>query len=428
MSDEIKKYNQHSIRDLSLDKTNKKRVKRVSSSRPVRKKRGFALKSSVLFWLASLVVLFFASSLFYVFFTETKAKLIVVDPQEYKINLDGTYIHVAYKEPEPEQLGYKVYKSSKTLSKTLQANEKKYVEEKAKGVLTVYNEFSSNPQRIIKNTRFESPEGKIYRVRHAFTIPGKKGTTPGKIDITVYADEPGSDYNLDKGIKFTLPGLKGDSERYKKIYAVAKTDIKGGFKGNKYAVSEEEKKAAAEELKKEMLNAAKKLAKSLVSKSEIFFDDSVFIKFKDIQEESRDSSVVISLPADIAVVAFDKFDFAKELARVSDASIVDTEGLYVSNPEELNFKIQDKENVDLDADNIVKFTISGGAKLKYYLDKDALKKDLIGKDKSVILILQDAYPALKHARDIKLQFSPGWRSKFPSDPEKIEIVESSENI
>ena len=42
-------------------------------------------------------------------------------------------------------------------------------------------------------------------------VPGKNGTTPGSIEVTVYADEVGSSYNA--APQTFIPGFKG-TERY----------------------------------------------------------------------------------------------------------------------------------------------------------------------------------------------------------------------
>ena len=50
----------------------------------------------------------------------------------------------------------------------------KELNEKARGSLTVYNEYSSSPQTLVATTRFESPEGKIFRIEKNIVVPGAK--------------------------------------------------------------------------------------------------------------------------------------------------------------------------------------------------------------------------------------------------------------
>ena len=69
------------------------------------------------------------------------------------------------------------------------------VEVKASGKIMVYNNFSSEPQRLIIRTRFETKEGLIYRIPESIVVPGKTvkmgWETPGSKEIGVFADEPG---------------------------------------------------------------------------------------------------------------------------------------------------------------------------------------------------------------------------------------------
>ena len=67
--------------------------------------------------------------------------------------------------------------ASTTLSKTILRSEPKEVNQKAQGELTVYNNYSEAPQILIKNTRFQTEDGKIFRIGDSITVPGKTGNT-----------------------------------------------------------------------------------------------------------------------------------------------------------------------------------------------------------------------------------------------------------
>ncbi len=82
----------------------------------------------------------------------------------------------------------------------------------AQGKVFLYNDSSSN-QKIIAASRLESPEGLIFRLENAVSIPAK-----GKIEAKVKADKPGEEYELDP-TTFTLPGLKSNPSLFLKIYA-----------------------------------------------------------------------------------------------------------------------------------------------------------------------------------------------------------------
>ncbi len=140
----------------------------------------------------------------------------------------------------------------------------KKISERAKGTIIIYNAFSSRPQLLVKNTRFETPDGKIYRIGKSIKVPGaeiKNGKiVPSAVEAVVYADKPGEQYNI--GLSdFTIPGFKGDV-RYEKFYARSKTAIKGGFEGIVSVITSDDiakaKRETEEKIEKYLASAAAK--------------------------------------------------------------------------------------------------------------------------------------------------------------------------
>lgn len=142
------------------------------------------------------------------------------------------------------------YQPKKNMTNLWPATGKKYVERKASGVITIYNEFSSNPQVLIVGTRFEAPDGKIFKLKNKVTVPGAK-IENGKIvangiDAEVLAEKAGEAYNIDPVSKFTIPGFSG-SEKYNKFYGSSKNPMSGGFIGDaSYPTDNDIKQAKAD--------------------------------------------------------------------------------------------------------------------------------------------------------------------------------------
>ena len=105
--------------------------------------------------------------------------------------------------------------------------------QKASGKITVYNNYGSAPQKLIANTRFQTSDGKVYRIKGAISVPGM-----GLLEATVYADQAGEEYNIGPS-DFTLPGLKG-GPRFEKVFAKSKTTMSGGASGNARVVKKED--------------------------------------------------------------------------------------------------------------------------------------------------------------------------------------------
>jgi len=101
----------------------------------------------------------------------------------------------------------------------------KWLASRAYGTMTIFND-TDIPQRFIRNTRFESPNGKIFRIPQSVTIPAKTGNVPGSITSTVFADTTGPEYNIPP-TNFTVPGFKG-TDRYNLFYGRSYQPMSGG--------------------------------------------------------------------------------------------------------------------------------------------------------------------------------------------------------
>ena len=142
--------------------------------------------------------------------------------------------------------------SNKNLNISWPATGKKNVERKASGKITIWNEYGSDPQTLVNGTRFETPDGKIFRIQSRVVIPGAKvengKVVPSSIDADVIADKAGDSYNIGPVQKFTIPGFK-DTSKYEKFYGQSKNPMAGGFVGEAAYPTESDiikAKAAAE--------------------------------------------------------------------------------------------------------------------------------------------------------------------------------------
>ncbi len=425
---EIKKHNKHSIQDIEISRTHAKKhmAKKVKRSvhdsidnRARSHKRSKPRKVSKMTFIASVLLFLSAVFVLYVFLKPAHAT-VVIEPTVKNVTLSDDYVHVAYKNPEEGDIAFNVASTTVVVSKTLKADKQETVEEKASGIITVFNDHSSTPQRIIRNTRFQSPDGKIYRVKKPFTIPGKKSGKPGSIDVKVYAEEVGESYNTKSGTKFTLPALSGDIA--KKITAVAKTDISGGFKGVRATVSSQQKQEAVEALKREIEQKALSSALASIGEDFVSFPDAVFINMDDPEYDYQQDVLTITLMAQAILPVFNKYEFARELLSSSYADI-DTSASskpYIANLEDITLKLQNKDGLDLEEDEVVKFTAQGTAKVMYEIDIDALKQELKGKNITVAKFIEGSYPGVKKVQDAVIK--PFWRDSFPEDVELIDVI------
>ena len=110
--------------------------------------------------------------------------------------------------------------------------------QKARGTLIISNEYSSDTQPLIATTRFETGDGKIFRLAESVTVPGVTivdgKRQPGIVEAVVIADAPGDAYNVSP-TDFTIIGFKG-GPKYEKIRARSNKGFSGGG-GNEESIS-----------------------------------------------------------------------------------------------------------------------------------------------------------------------------------------------
>lgn len=380
-----------------------------------------------LWWIIGLLIVI----LLFWFGTKVFASVSVsVYPETKLIPIDGTFS--IYRDGDGSvSPSFKVIEISSESSTTVPANGTKNVERKATGMITVYNEYSSAKVNLIKNTRFESPTGKIYRVLNAISIPGSRvengKTVPGTIDIEVYADEPGAEYNTGI-VNFTIPGLK-DTPRYTKVYAKGKTEITGGLKGRVYQVSDDDRNVAEQELKsiieKDLMNnlsAQIPAGYTLLSDATTIIYDPVKEETPElITEQTENKTATFSQTGRVYGILLNIEEFSKVIAeRYLEAGQYSGESVVISNMDELIFDVLDTANLDPENAPTISVDIVGSALLVWQYDKKKLVSDLLGVKKNEYIQVLENYPSIMSATTV---LSPRWIRTFPTKPEKIKIEE-----
>ncbi len=151
-----------------------------------------------------------------------------------------------------------VFTEKRNLTKSYMASGSEHVEKKASGKITVYNEYSSSPQVLVQNTRFATPDGKIYRTDAKVTVPGAK-IVDGKIvsssiEVLVSADKAGDEYNIGPISKFRIPGFQG-SPKYEAFYGTSTSPMAGGFVGEVKVPTDDDVAKAKEDLRSSLEGA-----------------------------------------------------------------------------------------------------------------------------------------------------------------------------
>lgn len=349
---------------------------------------------------------------------------IVVTPKQAKVDLSDFSTSSPFSIPlikeaslDEEVVPFALIEKELVEETSVKPTEERSVSERARGQITVYNNFDQNPQILVATTRFETSDGKIYRIPDQITVPGKRGETPGSIDVTVIADEPGEEYN--KGmVDFTIPGFKG-SPRFEGFYAKSKTAMTGGFVGNIRTISNTERGRIISELESKLNQRRSTELNIDTPEGYVVLPEGIITSFKnstpadDIKKD--DGSISIKHTMLISAIIVKESDLAKYIA---NKSIPDyqNEDLYIANLTDLDITIKNRDSLDLN--NRIEIEVIGSPNLVWKVDKDKLKQDLIGLTKNNYNEAISKHPSILRA---SVKMRPPWLWSIPSNPNKVII-------
>jgi len=373
-------------------------------------------RSRIWLWAAAVGAVIFVLFVLSTLFAGASAS---VTPTQATIALDNSF--TARKDADENSLPFKLVAVSDEATKDIPTSSERDVERKASGSIVIYNSYSSNDQRLIRNTRFETSDGKIYRIPESTVVPGtdvQNGEIiPGSVEVKVYADAPGESYNIDLS-DFTIPGFKGDP-RYDKFYARSKTPMTGGFSGKVNVAADEDIDSARSEMQKELKDRLLESVFAQVPEDFILYNDAAFFEF-DGQEgpyETKENSLPVTEKGTIYAVIFDKRILSKNIAE-NYLPTYDGAPVLVRDLEDLSFSVPNKGSIDPINDNKFTFLLSGTAHLVWQVDSDSLKFDLAGIKKDQFGGVVEGYSSIKRA---EATIRPFWSTHFPEDTEDITI-------
>ena len=298
-----------------------------------------------------------------------------------------------------------------TLTKQVPATDVAYVEEKAHGTIIVYNNYDSKDQRLITNTRFESEDGKIYRIRESIVVPGKEGNTPGSVEAEVYADGVGDSYNTSNA-RFNIPGFKGDS-RFDGFYAETKSSISGGFVGERQQIAEGVMDEARRELDTTLRANLLGAIRAQVPENLIILEDLVDISYEDITQKDNGNMVTIGRKGKITAPLINNENLATILAQGSNISL--DVPLHVPSFDGIHATYIDSDT----SDGQISFEISGPITFVTILDNKKIQYALAGKSKTDLTNILSQFPGIASA---EASISPFWVTSFPKNGNAISIV------
>jgi hypothetical protein len=284
--------------------------------------------------------------------------------------------------------------------------------QKARGQIVLYN-TTSIAQKLVSQTRFEAPDGKIFRIQEPVNVPGN-----GFIEAVVYADKPGPEYNTGLA-DFTIPGLKG-TPKYEKIYGRSKTEMAGGATGTISVVSEDDINNVRNALKQKIENYLTENISKQIPDGYLFYHGALKIDFSDDASNPK--------AGDSAGQSTGAFTFKEkggatgfllkkdDLSKVLAANYIQGQGdnINLINSDKLEFTL-----LSINSDNTeITFSLKGRGHFARNIDTDSLIKVLMDvKDKNYTAVFGD-YPNIEKAEII---FKPSWWRYVPKNQNRIHL-------
>jgi len=300
-------------------------------------------------------------------------------------------------------------------------------ERNAKGIITIYNNYSTSPQILVAITRFETPDHKIFRLDSRIVIPGattKNGELiPSSIDVKVTADKSGPDYNIEAcnlpDCKFTIPGFEGTS-KFEGFYGVSTKPMTGGALASVPLVTSEDLKEAEgvilekvmDSINQDLENKIPKKPKELTvlpgAKSSINLTN---LNSDAVSGDYR-KNFSVSVEGEIKVIAFDEDNIIEYIQEVLEKD-KDENYDYCQKPE--------LEYLELKTDfsqGTMKMSVKTNQIVCHKLSSEEIKQLIIGKDKEELNQIFEANPGIK---DVEVKLWPMWIRKVPNSLDKINL-------
>lgn len=405
--------NNRSIRDIHIERSSKD-SNTLHLDRESFKKGGSGIKRknkrSVLKWVVSaavlLLLIIISSSLFH------RAE-VVVEPRKENVPLET--IFSASNEDET-LAGFEVVTLEASGVSKVDATGEEEVSEVATGKITISNTGAATTW--VKTTRFEANDGKLYRASNSVSIPAGTASNPSETEVSVYADQPGQEYNVESGLTFTVAGLKGTAS-YDNFAGIQKTPFTGGFSGVKKIASDEDFEAAKEDLNERLKNQLMSKLMEDYSETKIILTENVVFSSTLSQDTSDDGNVDVKSDASIKAIVFPKTKLTDIIAqKVLPESVSSEDLIVIDNVSALDFEIVE-EDYDIDSGDDFRFFAKGDAEFVWQVDENTLTTQILGKRLSEIQ--EQVLSARKDITKVDIDISPFWRQVVPDNKNKVYI-------
>lgn len=270
-----------------------------------------------------------------------------------------------------------ILNDQKIASQEFSASGKTIKEQKAKGVIKVYNAYSTSSRTLIPS-RFVSADGRLFWSLKKIVLPGAKyekgKLVPSEKDVAVEASESGEEYNIGP-TNFALPALAGTA-LYTTIYGRSFTSMTGGYQGEGSQITETDLSNAETILTNQLKNDSRKFLQTSVSSDVILLSEVIKQEVLEINSSHEAGTEVASFNLEVKVGSQGLTFKQSDIDRFINSRI----NLKIENNEkirriEIDYLLKE---IDWEAGKMI-IDLKVKAKTYININLDQIKKALLGK-------------------------------------------------
>ncbi|MES2225323.1 MAG: hypothetical protein V4480_00750 [Patescibacteria group bacterium] len=383
------------------------RPPRPVSDRPYRANSGGPRRFPWAVALVALIVVIGSAAALYAF---AGAK-VTITPTSTTANVSGDFTATF----ASGDLPYELITVDKTVAANVPAESTETVNDPAQGTITIMN-AQSTPQTLIKNTRFQSPDGLIFRIQDSVTIPGGSISSPGSVQAPVSADTGGEQYNI-APTTFTVPGLKG-SKSFDLVTAKSTEAMAGGFSGTRPSVGQATRDAQNEKSKTALTSSISDEVISKLQSGYVVIPGATFITYTPTNDTAgKDNTVNVNLKGTAVAVAMPQAALAKAISYRVNGSYAG-QPVSLTNPQTLAMTPSSPGTPTAEQGSFA-FSLTGPATITWDVDAAKIAGAVAGKSRSAAYTIIQGFPEVAKA---VLNIRPFWAGTFPQDPANIIIA------
>ncbi len=312
---------------------------------------------------------------------------------------------------------FETYELSEKSSTDIKKTNSIDIKSKAKGEITIYNNYDSRSQKLVKNTRLQTSDGKVFRIDNAVTIPGKSGDTPGSVKVMAYADTYGKEYNL-VSTQMSIPGFKGTA-KYAGFYAKNESPMTGGDMGKRFVISNQDLKDVETKLIPGLESKLREKMLAYHSDDYIAVADSLKFVYESNKDQLTQQDMLKTYEQTVKarITIIKKDEFAKVLATLHLSDYNGVDNVMIANIKDLKVNISEP-SYKISSSTAVTIATEYKGNIKWSIDTENIKKDLLGKGIIDFSAIMGKYSGIDTA---KPELSPMWLHTFPNSINKIKV-------